>query len=113
MIVQIENELGPGNLEAIAAVDSVDGLFIGPADLHASLGYPGEIGHPKVLSLIDEAVGRITRAGKAAGVFAPVEEHARRWIGMGASIVALGSDIGILARGAEALLIRFRDAKPS
>ncbi|MBV8032916.1 MAG: HpcH/HpaI aldolase/citrate lyase family protein [Betaproteobacteria bacterium] len=108
VLVQIENQQGLDNLESIAAVEGIDGVFIGPADLHASLGYMGEIANPKVMPLIDEAIRRIRKCGKAPGILTPAEEHAKRQFGVGALFVAVGNDIGILARGAEALLERFR-----
>ena len=108
VLVQIENQQGLDNLESIAAVEGIDGVFIGPADLHASLGYMGEIANPKVMPLIDEAIRRIRKCGKAPGILTPAEEHAKRQLGVGALFVAVGNDIGILARGAEALLERFR-----
>ena len=80
--------------EKIAAVDGVDGVFIGPADLHASLGYPGEIAHPKVVPAIDDAIRRIRRAGKAPGVLTGVEADARRWLECGGLFVAVGADLG-------------------
>jgi 4-hydroxy-2-oxoheptanedioate aldolase len=100
VLVQVENQQGLDNIEAIAAVDGVDGVFIGPADL--------QITNPKVMPVIDEAIKRIRKAGKAPGILTPNEEHAKRQLGVGALFVAVGNDIGILARGAEALLARFR-----
>jgi 4-hydroxy-2-oxoheptanedioate aldolase len=88
-------------------VEGVDGVFIGPADLHASLGHMGEIANAKIMPIIDEAIGRIRRAGKAPGILTPAEEHAKRQLSLGALFVAVGNDIGILARGAEALLARY------
>jgi 4-hydroxy-2-oxoheptanedioate aldolase len=108
VLVQIESALGLENIEEIAAVDGVDGLFIGPADLHAALGHPGETNQREVVSVIDEAIGRIVRTGKAPGVLAPLEDNARRWLDLGALAVAVGSDVGVLARGSEALLQRYR-----
>jgi len=86
----------------------VDGVFIGPADLHASLGYTGQTANPEVMPLIEEAMRRIRRAGKAPGFLTPVEADARRMLQAGAQFVAVGADIGILARGAEALAAKFR-----
>src|SRR5229473_8087613 len=84
VLVQVETQQGLDNIEAIAAVEGVDGVFIGPADLHASLGYMGEITNPKVLPVIDEAIKRIRKAGKAPGILTPGEEHAKRQLGCGA-----------------------------
>src|SRR3954465_11051088 len=103
VLVQVENEQAVANIEAIAAVDGIDGVFIGPADLHASLGYMGEIANPKVTPLIEEAIRRIRKCGKAPGILTTNEELAKRQLASGALFVAVGNDIGILARGAEAL----------
>jgi 4-hydroxy-2-oxoheptanedioate aldolase len=108
VLVQVENQEGLNNIEAIAAVEGVDGVFIGPADLHASLGHMGEITNPKVLPVIDEAIRRIRKCGKAPGILTPGEEHAKRQLKEGALFVAVGSDLGLLARGAEALLAKFK-----
>jgi 4-hydroxy-2-oxoheptanedioate aldolase len=108
VLVQVETKQGLDEIEAICAIDGVDGVFIGPADLHASLGHTGEIANPAVLPLIDEAIRRIRASGKAPGVLAPSEATARRWLDAGALFVAVGSDVGILARGAEALATRFK-----
>jgi 4-hydroxy-2-oxoheptanedioate aldolase len=108
LLVQIETQEALDNLEAICGVDGVDGVFIGPADLHASLGYPGEIAHPKVKPLIDEAIRRIRKCGKAPGILTPSEADARHWLACGALFVAVGADVGILARGAEALAAKFK-----
>ncbi|HEX6268454.1 MAG TPA: HpcH/HpaI aldolase/citrate lyase family protein, partial [Burkholderiales bacterium] len=59
LLVQVETQAALDNVEAICAVDGVDGVFIGPADLHASLGHTGEIANPKVKPLIDDAIRRI------------------------------------------------------
>ncbi|HRO58082.1 MAG TPA: HpcH/HpaI aldolase/citrate lyase family protein [Burkholderiaceae bacterium] len=109
VLVQVETKQGLDELEAICAVDGVDGVFIGPADLHASLGHTGQTEHPDVLPVIDDAIRRIRAAGKAPGVLTPNRLLARRWLDCGALFVAVGADVGILARGAEALAAEFRD----
>jgi 4-hydroxy-2-oxoheptanedioate aldolase len=108
VLVQVENKTGLDNLESIVAVEGVDGVFIGPADLHASLGYPGETAHPDVMPVIDDAIRRIRRAGKAPGVLTSVEADARRWLECGALFVAVGADLGLLARETEKLAARFK-----
>ena len=107
LLVQVETQQALDQIEAICAVEGVDGVFIGPADLHASLGYTGETANPKVLPLIDEALRRIRKAGKAPGILSPVEADAKRFLECGALFVAVGADVGILARGAEALRAKF------
>ncbi|HWM41525.1 MAG TPA: HpcH/HpaI aldolase/citrate lyase family protein [Burkholderiales bacterium] len=108
LLVQVETQQALDNLEAICGIEGVDGVFIGPADLHASLGYPGEIANPKVKPLIDDAIRRIRKAGKAPGILTPNEADARHWLECGALFVAVGADVGILARGAEALAAKFK-----
>jgi 4-hydroxy-2-oxoheptanedioate aldolase len=108
VLVQVETRHAIDNIETIAAVDGVDGIFIGPADLHASLGHAGEIANPDVMPLIDDAIRRIDECGSAAGILTPNEAHAKRYLELGALFVAVGSDIGILARGAEALAAKFK-----
>jgi len=108
LLVQVETQQALDNIDAISAVDGVDGIFIGPADLHASLGHPGEIANPKVKPLIDDAIRRIRKRGKAPGILTPNEADARHWLECGALFVAVGADVGIFARGAEALAAKFK-----
>ena len=108
VIVQLETRVALGNLEAIAAVDGVDALFIGPSDLAADLGHIGDNAHPDVRATIDDTIGRIRKTGKAAGILAPVEADARHWLEVGARFVAVGSDVGVLARQSEALAAKFK-----
>ena len=111
VIVQVETREAVLNIEAIAAVDGVDGLFIGPSDLAGDLGHLGNNRHPEVRTAIEDAVARIQAAGKVAGILAPVEEDAHHWLDLGCRFVAVGSDVGVLARQTEALAARFR-ARP-
>lgn len=104
LIVQIESRAGLEQIEAIAAVSGVDALFIGPADLAASLGHLGNPRHPEVQDAIADALGRIARAGKPAGIFALDPEDARRRLADSAAFVSLGTDIGLLSNGARNLL---------
>jgi 4-hydroxy-2-oxoheptanedioate aldolase len=108
LVVQLESRVALENLEAIAAVDGIDGLFIGPSDLAANLGHPGNNAHPEVRQAIDNAIERIRATGKFAGILAPVEADARHWLQLGCLFVAVGSDVGILARQSEALAAKFK-----
>jgi 4-hydroxy-2-oxoheptanedioate aldolase len=108
VLVQVETQPALANIEAICAVEGVDGVFIGPADLHASMGYAGEVANPKVKPLIDDAIRRIRKSGSAPGILTPNEADAKHWLECGALFVAVGSDVGILARGAEALAAKFK-----
>lgn len=110
LLVQIETEQALGELEKIAAVDGVDGVFIGPADLAASLGIAGELGHPKLIATIENAIGRIRACGKPAGILTPDNAFAARCIELGTTFTAVGADATLLARGSEKLAQQFRKA---
>jgi 4-hydroxy-2-oxoheptanedioate aldolase len=107
VLVQIETRRALAELEAIAAVDGVDGLFIGPSDLAGDLGYLGNNRHPEAVAVFADACARARKAGKPIGILAPVEEDARRYLEMGFTYVAVGSDIGVLRNAAEQLRARF------
>jgi 4-hydroxy-2-oxoheptanedioate aldolase len=109
VIVQLEAREALGNLEAIAEVDGVDGLFIGPSDLSADLGHLGNPGHPEVQGAIEDAIRRIRACDKVAGFLTGDEKLARRYIELGCLIAAVGADVAILARGSEQLAARFKD----
>lgn len=102
-MVQVETAEAMKNLRDITETPGVDGVFIGPADLSADMGYPGEPRHPDVMAEIERGLGLIRELGKTAGIvgFQP-EENAlyRKW---GANFVGLGSDITTLVAGLEAL----------
>lgn len=109
LLVQIENREGLANLDAITAVEGVDGVFIGPADLSAAMGHRGNPGHPEVQAAIEDAIVRIVRAGKAAGILSADERLARRYIELGATFVAVGVDTTVLMRGLQSLAGKFKD----
>jgi 4-hydroxy-2-oxoheptanedioate aldolase len=108
VLVQVESRQALGNIEAIAAVPGIDGIFIGPADLAADLGHNGNPGHPEVKAAIENAIGRIRKAGKPAGILVLDEPTAHRCLELGASFVAVGLDIDILVRETQALARRFK-----
>jgi 4-hydroxy-2-oxoheptanedioate aldolase len=108
VLVQLENASSVEQLEAIAAVDGVDGVFIGPSDLAASLGHLGNNAHPDVRRTIEDACRRAQAVGTPIGILAPVEADARLYLDMGFRFVAVGSDIVVLRKGCDALVERFR-----
>ena len=108
VLVQVETRQGLDNLEAIAAVDGVDGIFIGPSDLSADLGYLGRAEHEDVQKTIEGAIGRIKATGKAAGILTGNEALAHRYLELGCLFTAVGSDLGILVQGSERLAARFK-----
>ncbi len=108
LLVQAESQEALDNLDAIAATEGVDGIFIGPADLSASLGHVGDPMHADVQAAIEDAVRRINKAGKAAGILTPDEALARRYLDMGFLFVAVGLDNNLLAKHTSALAARFK-----
>ncbi|BAQ44540.1 MULTISPECIES: 4-hydroxy-2-oxoheptanedioate aldolase [Methylobacterium] len=108
LLVQVETAEALDRIEAICAVDGVDGVFIGPADLAASLGHVGEPGHPAVVAAVEDAVRRILAAGKPAGILTPDTAFAKTCIETGTTFTAVAIDVGVLARGTEALARQFK-----
>jgi 4-hydroxy-2-oxoheptanedioate aldolase len=113
ILVQVETKSALDQIEAIASVDGIDGVFIGPNDLAASFGHIGNWGHRDVQAALEDAVRRLKKIGKPAGILTPNEEEAKRFIEWGYVFVAVGADLGLLARGADALAKRFKDDQRS
>jgi 2-dehydro-3-deoxyglucarate aldolase len=105
--VQIESRKGVENVEAIASVDGVDGLFIGPSDLSADYGVLGQVSHPEVVQAIERVVATGKAAGKAVGILTG-EKDARRYLDMGMTMVAVGGDVGIFKTATKTLADRFK-----
>lgn len=112
LIVQVETAEALARLDSIAAVDGVDALFIGPADLAASMGHPGNTRHPEVVAAIEQAIGRIVAAGKPAGILSLDPAFARQCIRWGTRFTAVGMDIALLASAARALADTFARPDP-
>ncbi|KXS37055.1 MAG: 2,4-dihydroxyhept-2-ene-1,7-dioic acid aldolase [Halomonadaceae bacterium T82-2] len=108
LILQVESPAALDNIEAIAAVEGVDGLFIGPADLSAAMGYPGQPDHPAVTRAIDDAIRRIRDAGKAAGIITLDDAQARAWRDAGCTFIGVGVDALLLAGAMRELARRYR-----
>lgn len=113
VLVQVESKMGIENLDAIATVPGVDGVFVGPSDLAAAYGYIGQTTHPDVVEIIDRAIAVIRKKGKAAGILAVDEAVARRYIELGCSFIAVGTDVGLLARSTERLAQSFQAGRAS
>ncbi len=108
LILQIESVAGLANLDAILAVEGVDGLFIGPSDLAADMGYLGQPSHPAVKAAVLDALTRIRAAGKAAGVLATEPDYISECKAAGANFVGVGVDVLILAAALRGLAGRYR-----
>jgi 2-keto-3-deoxy-L-rhamnonate aldolase RhmA len=104
VLVQVETRKAVAAIEEIAAVEGVDGIFIGPADLSADYGHPNDWQRPEIWSAIIDAGQRIQKAGKSVGFLSAREDDCRKVLAAGFGFVAVGSDTGLLARNSEALV---------
>ena len=107
LLVQAETVTAMQNLDAICAVEGIDGVFIGPADLAASMGHRGNPGHPEVQAQIESAMRTIVASGKAAGTLTSDNALARRYLDLGCTFVATGVDVLVYANAARKLAAEF------
>ena len=110
LLVQVESRAGLAALDDILAVEGVDGVFIGPADLSTDMGFQGDSAAPEVRAAIADAITRIRAAGKAPGILGVTEEATQAYHDMGAQFLAVGIDVLLLARTARALSERWKTA---
>lgn len=107
LLLQVESRAGIAALDEILAVDGVDGVFIGPADLAADMGHLGKPGAPEVQAAVNDALARIRAAGLAAGILTSDRALAQGYAAMGIEFLAVGSDVGVLRAGLTALRAAF------
>lgn len=103
LLVQVESATAVANAAEIAAVDGIDGIFIGPSDMSATMGLLGQQSHPHVVAAVKETIAAVKAAGKFVGVNAFVKEQAEEYLAAGADFVNVGADVALLARASEAL----------
>ena len=108
LMVQVETRAAVAEIEKMAAIDGIDGIFIGPQDLAADFGHLGNPGHPEVQAAMADALTRIKKTGKVPGILAFNEPDAKRWIEHGAQFVAVTSDQFLLVRESAAVAARFK-----
>lgn len=108
LLLQIESRAGLANVDAIASVEGVDGVFVGPADLAADMGFLGRPGVAEVQAAVEDALIRIQGHGKAAGILTADQVLARRYLELGATFVGIGSDVGLLVNSTTTLLSEFK-----
>ncbi|KHA50697.1 aldolase/citrate lyase family protein [Sulfitobacter geojensis] len=111
LLVQVENRKGLASLDDILAVDGIDGVFIGPADLAADMGHMGDSLHPDVQAAIMDALSRIRAAGKAPGILSTHDPMTEAAIAAGAQFVAVGADVLLLSHAAQTLSARWKDPR--
>lgn len=107
LTVQIESATAVANIGEILAVKGVDAVFLGPADLAASMGLLGQQEHPDVIAAVEHCIAAAVDAGVPVGVNAFVPDVAERYLAAGASFVLVGADVALLARASEALATRY------
>lgn len=107
VLVQVETRTALKEIEAIAAVDGVDGIFVGPSDLAADFGFLGDPKHADVQGALKDAATRIRAAGKGAGMLTGNLDDVEQLFELGYNFTAVGSDVGLLARTAEHVAARF------
>jgi 4-hydroxy-2-oxoheptanedioate aldolase len=104
LFVQAESAAALANIDAIAGAEGVDGVFIGPADLSADMGFPGEPDHPDVLDAIDHMIDRIHAAGKISGILTFDSDKSRFYAERGVGFVGIGADVSIFGRALKATI---------
>jgi 4-hydroxy-2-oxoheptanedioate aldolase len=112
LLVQVETREGVKNLDAIAAVEGVDGVFIGPSDISAAFGHVGDPWHPEMHALHEDAFRRIQKAGKAVGILTLDEALAKKHVEMGATFIAVGTDSNLMVKSTSGLAAKFKGSAP-
>jgi 4-hydroxy-2-oxoheptanedioate aldolase len=108
LLVQAETRAALADIERIAAIDGIDGIFIGPSDLAADMGFPGNIDAPEVQVAIEKGIAAILKGGKPAGILTPSETLNRRYLELGASFVAVGADVTEFSSALRGLAARYK-----
>jgi 4-hydroxy-2-oxoheptanedioate aldolase len=108
--VQVETQEGVKNVDAIAAVEGVHGVFIGPSDLSAAYGHVGDPWHPEMEKLHEDLFRRIQKAGKAVGILTLDEPRAKKHVEMGATFIAVGTDSNLMVKATSGLAAKFKAA---
>lgn len=111
VVVQIETRRALANIEAIAATEGIDGVFFGPADLAADMGFPEQRSHPHVVEAIRSGLGAVRRAEKPAGMMLTDVQQMQGWLREGISFAGVGVDSSLLTKAADDLLSRFRPSR--
>ncbi len=110
LLIQVESRTALENLDAILEVDGIDGVFIGPADLSASLGYPDDAGHPDVQRVIEQSIRRIRAAGKRPDFWRSTRRWRKNVLPRGANFVAVGVDTMLYTQALDRRLAMFKSA---
>ncbi|UUS63953.1 MULTISPECIES: 4-hydroxy-2-oxoheptanedioate aldolase [unclassified Acinetobacter] len=112
LLIQIESVEGIKNLDEILKIDGIDGVFIGAVDLSATMGYQGNPNHPEVQKTVIDAIQRIRKAGKAAGILSTQHDATQKYIELGTEFVAVGVDTSVLMNSLRELLSKYKNDTP-
>lgn len=112
LLIQIESVEGIKNLDEILKIDGIDGVFIGAVDLSATMGYQGNPNHPEVQKTVIDAIQRIRKAGKAAGILSTQHDVTQKYIELGTEFVAVGVDTSVLMNSLRELLSKYKTDTP-
>ncbi|MCL6233981.1 4-hydroxy-2-oxoheptanedioate aldolase [Acinetobacter sp. ANC 5579] len=112
LLIQIESVEGIKNLDEILKIDGIDGVFIGAVDLSATMGYQGNPNHPEVQKTVIDAIQRIRKAGKAAGILSTQHDVTQKYIELGTEFVAVGVDTSVLMNSLRELLSKYKNDTP-
>ncbi|UIJ74494.1 4-hydroxy-2-oxoheptanedioate aldolase [Acinetobacter sp. SH20PTE14] len=112
LLIQIESVEGIKNLDEILKIDGIDGVFIGAVDLSATMGYQGNPNHPEVQKTVIDAIQRIRKAGKAAGILSTQHDATQNYIELGTEFVAVGVDTSVLMNSLRELLSKYKNDTP-
>lgn len=112
LLIQIESIEGIKNLDEILKIDGIDGVFIGAVDLSATMGYQGNPNHPEVQKTVIDAIQRIRKAGKAAGILSTQHDVTQKYIELGTEFVAVGVDTSVLMNSLRELLSKYKNDTP-
>ena len=108
LLVQAESAQAVENIDSIAAIEGVDGVFVGPADLSADMGYPGQPDHPEVEAAIDHLIARTVAAGKIAGIITFDESRLNEYAEKGVTFLGVGGDMMVLGSALRGLAARIK-----
>lgn len=108
LVIQVEHARAVENIEEIAAVAGIDAVFLGPYDLSASLGHPGQIAHPDVIAAIDRVTAACQAAGMPLGYFGMDDKAVAPYVARGYTLICAGVDCVLLGHGAKAMLSALR-----
>ncbi|NTJ41953.1 HpcH/HpaI aldolase/citrate lyase family protein [Agrobacterium larrymoorei] len=108
LLVQAETRAAIADLDNILGVEGVDGVFIGPADLAADMGYLGRIDEQEVQDVIEASIRKIVASGKAAGILTFNEAYNKHYLELGASFVAVGADVTEFSNALRSLSARYK-----